>query len=225
MDYPSAVWWPGKGFGYPNMGDPGRQGHAVVAIVDHISQGWQAGLHAVLTEAKVGWHYSVLRNGTVEQHVREADAAWACGIDFRQPYTDYKSDLGIAWIADCWRDKVSPNKVAISIEHEGFTGNALTEQQIVATIALHKHLCAKHGIPPSPVWIVGHCSIDAVTRGQDPGLAFPWQRIFAELTAPVVVPPPVEPDSLRSVFDDLWGLGEITHPAVLRGKVLIGGWQ
>lgn len=153
-----------------------------MAIVDHITAGsltpsldWLCNPHAAASA-----HYVVARSGHVFQLVADADAAWTQGVDFDN-YAVYQSDLSVPWLAQCWRDRVSPNLVAIGIEHEANVGQPLTEPQIAATVQLHRWLCATYGIPADAEHIVGHSRIDAVSRGNDPGPLFPMARLLADL--------------------------------------------
>jgi N-acetyl-anhydromuramyl-L-alanine amidase AmpD len=182
ITYEPAVWRPSPNFA------AGRDGHEVIAIVDHITAGALGPSLNWLTNpaAKVSSHYVVARNGAVYQLVREEDTAWAQGIDFSRGYAAYGSDLAIPWIRDAWAAETNPNLVAISIEHEQTGNEGLTEVQYAATLALHRHLCQRWNIPADGEHVVGHSRIDAVNRPNDPGKAFPFARLFADIAAPAV---------------------------------------
>jgi N-acetyl-anhydromuramyl-L-alanine amidase AmpD len=169
------VQWPTGNFGYPR-GTRGRNGHAIVAIVDHIMQGWRAGYHAYLADPnKNSASFSVYQDGSVEQHVPIADAAW-CNGHMEEP------DLSVPWIRRCWEQAVNPNLVTVSIEHEGMTGIAWPDAQVQATIELHRHILEKcPGITVDRQHIVGHYQIDGANKRRCPGTAFPWVRLMAAL--------------------------------------------
>ncbi len=167
----SILQWPTGNFGYPR-GTHGRNGEQVTAIVDHIMQGWRAGMHAYLADPnKNSANFSVYRDGSVEQHVPISDAAW-CNGQMNAP------NLAIPWIKRCWEQHINPNLVTVSIEHEGMTGIPLTEPQIVASIELHEYILSQvPSLIPDAQHIVGHYQIDSVNKPFCPGSAFPWTRI------------------------------------------------
>lgn len=168
------IQWPSKNFGYPR-GHSGRNGHQPIAICDHIMQGHMAGYYEYLSDpTRNAANYSVDRQGIIRQHVMDWDAAW-CNGEMHRP------DLTVPWIAECHHENLNPNLFTISIEHEGMSGVVLTEPQILATIALHRHLIAEHGIATDRQHIVGHYQIDSVNKGHCPGAAFPWDRLMRSL--------------------------------------------
>ena len=135
-------------------------------------------MHDVLASGEVSWHYSVHRDGHIEQHVLDADASWGAGIKFSLGYAAYLSDMSISWIEECWQRQINPNLIVINIEHEGRPGIALTAVQTAATVALHQELSHRHSIPLTPEFVVGHNQINNVGRPYDPGSAFPWSAIL-----------------------------------------------
>jgi N-acetyl-anhydromuramyl-L-alanine amidase AmpD len=167
-------------FGYP-IGTHGRNGHLVVAIVDHVAQGTRFGARSVFFNPASlrSAHYLVLREGTVEQYLSEADAAFACGVDFDKPIEAYRPNLAIPWISDCWRNRVNPNLVTVNIEYEGVSGEPFTDAQLEASIDLHVGIMLRHALPVEDDRIVGHCAIDSVTRRYDPGTTFFWNDLWA----------------------------------------------
>jgi N-acetyl-anhydromuramyl-L-alanine amidase AmpD len=187
-DYAQATWVGTGNFGYPERGDRGRLGHRPVAIVDHVAEGTCAGCVSWFRDptSDASATYLVCQDGAVLQFVAEADAAWANGVDFSRGWLAYGSDRSIPWIADCWADRVNPNLVTISIEHEGFSGAALTELQYASTLALHRDIVRRNAWPttdgaPSGPRVVGHFALDRVNRGHCPGSAFPWARLRNDL--------------------------------------------
>lgn len=203
-DYAGAEWFPS-----PNKS--GRGGLQPVAIVDHIAQGYRAGMRSVVTDGGVSAHYLVCRSGEVEQYVAEAEAAWGNGLDFSRGYDAYKSDLSIPWLKRCYDEKINPNRLTISIEHEGFSGEPLTSEQLAASIALHRDICRRWGICPNGQTVIGHYRIDAVSRGRDPGDRFPWAALLDALAGECVTPAPPAglPESIRDELDRLWEIGNL----------------
>lgn len=157
---------------------PGRAGHKPVAICNHIMQGTM--------ESTLGWfrnpaseasaHYGVARDGRVWMFVDPANAAWANGI-VQNP------DLSIKWLAQAISDRINPNNLTISIEHEGNTGEPFPETQYQATLALHKLLIRQFNIVPDSQHIIRHSQIDSVKRPFCPGLTFPMDRLLKELNS------------------------------------------
>ncbi len=122
----------------------------------------------------------VAKSGDIYEVVPSENAPWCNGVDL-DDYDAYKSDLSIDWLAQCWRERYSPNLVTVSYEHEGFAGEPLTEPQYQSTLWLHRRDAARFGIPIDRQHIVGHCVIDAINRPGDPGSAFPWDRLLRDL--------------------------------------------
>jgi N-acetylmuramoyl-L-alanine amidase len=106
--------------------------------------------------------------------VKVVNSAWANGIMNRP-------DMSVAWINQCYTKGINPNFRTVSIEHEGLTGQAFTNAQFQATLALHKWLTRTFNIPVDRVHLVGHYMIDSVNRPYCPGGGFPWGRLLDEL--------------------------------------------
>jgi len=147
----------------------GRRGRKPVAIVNHITDGLMPGCLAWMQNftAGVSANYLITKSGEILQLVKDEDIAWANGIVNKPSWPLY--------------DGTNPNRYTISIEHEGFAGEKLTEEQYQATLWLHRHLTEKHAIPVDENHIIGHYRIDSVNRANCPGAGFPWQRLFRDL--------------------------------------------
>lgn len=179
-----AKWSPN--FGYP-QGSHGRSGNLLVAICDHIAAGTAAGLDATFLNpaSEVSAHYGVMKDGSVHRYVRDEDAAYGAGI-LNHP------DTSLPWLPP-----LAPstgrlvNQRVISIEHEGNSGDALTDAQFAATVELHRTLIAKWSIPVDRDHIIGHYRLDSVNRAGCPGSGFPWDELFEKLEQL-----PEEPDML-----------------------------
>lgn len=191
---PMGIEW----IGSPNFW-VGRWGETVQGIVDHISQG--------TLNSNIGWFgnpqsevsstYEVAKDGRTVQYVSESDTAWANGpIDLSRP-DGY--DHSIPWLDECAKMGFNPNKRTISIEHEGFTGDAMPEAQYKATLALHQAILGRHlTIQANRIGIIGHFQVNKSQKANCPGTGFPWQRLFSDLAAwgaaggrgqPIGVPP------------------------------------
>jgi N-acetyl-anhydromuramyl-L-alanine amidase AmpD len=160
----------------------GRGNLQPVAIVEHTMQGELANTFAIFNGAptptgqsyRISAHYGVAKDGRVWQFVRDEDTAWANGV-LNQP------DPSLDWLHTPQNGKFNPNTVTLSIEYEGVSGEALTEAQYQAALALHQQLLARWNIPADNEHIVGHDRLDSAERQADPGPAFPWSRLLSDL--------------------------------------------
>ena len=160
-------WIPSPNWGYPR----GNKSYIKrIAIVDHIMDGSMVGTRSKFLNATAlaSAHIGVSRKGEYEQYVDFDNAAWAHG-KVNKP----------SW--SLLIPNINPNTYTISVEHEGYSGEPLTEEQYYATLWLHKVLCAAYDIVPGPDTIIGHCRIDSVNRANCPGIAFPFGRLLDDL--------------------------------------------
>ena len=148
----------------------GRNGRTPIAIVNHITAGLMPGTLSWLKNpaAKASSHYLVTKAGGIYQLVKDEDTAWHAGIVNRPNWSFY--------------DGTNPNAYTLGIEHEALAGEALTEEQYQATIWLHRQLVSKWNIAVDRDHIIGHYRLDSVNRANDPGPAFPWDRLFNDLS-------------------------------------------
>lgn len=176
-EYPGALWFRARNY------TRGRNGHSVRVIINHIAQGTD--LDGWFTRdsrnTSSSSHFGIYQDGSVRQYVRLSDTAWANGIDFSDGYNAYKSNLSYWWVKWCWDNWVNPNYVTISIEHQGFSGQPITEAQYQASLKLNFWLATKLGLPIDTQHITGHYVIDSVNRPYCPGSTFPWQRLYTDL--------------------------------------------
>jgi hypothetical protein len=161
-----------KWIGSPNF-EPGRGGHSIAVIVNHIMCGSEEGTDSWFQNraSKVSAHYGVSRTGEIHQYVRDEDTAWHAGIVKNPSWPLYSQYAGHI------------NQVSIGIEHEGWPGDGLTEAQYQSTLWLHRYLHDKHGILLDRLHIIGHDELDTVTRRDCPGPKFPWSRLMRDLGA------------------------------------------
>lgn len=163
MQKPTILWK-----GSPNYSSP--KGYKILAIVDHIMAGTLAGTDSWFANpaSKVSSHFGVGKNGEIHQYVDLKNPAWANG-GVNKP----------AW--PLLIQGVNPNYYTVSIEHEGNSGDVMTEAQYLATLALHRWLIETLGIPVTRDNIIGHYRIDSVNKANCPGTGFPWDRLFKDL--------------------------------------------
>ena len=148
----------------------GRNGKKIIAIVNHITAGLMPGTLSWLCnpQAKASAHYLVCKDGSIYQLVKDTDTAYHAGIVNKPNWSLY--------------DGTNPNRYTIGIEFECKSGGELTEIQYQAGLWLHKQLISKYNIPVDSNHIIGHYRIDSVNRPNDPGVNFPWQRLFNDLS-------------------------------------------
>ena len=110
--------------------------------------------------SEVSAHYLIWEDGVIDQLVAENDRAWHAGK---------------AW----WKGESDLNSASIGVEivNPGHDGGSppFPERQIAATIALGRDVCARWAI--SPERVLAHSDV-APARKQDPGEAFPWERLW-----------------------------------------------
>lgn len=178
MADPTIQWRGTNGNNYTH----GRQGHKVIAIVNHRIAGPGTGS----IESADSWfkslgsgasaHFGVAKDGRVWQWVNEADRAWANGnVNF--------SASSPAWLYDVVARGENPNDYTISIEHEGQPGDALPEAQYQASLALQLYLIAKYKIVVDRDHVSGHYQFDIIDRPNCPGPAYPWNRLMSDLAS------------------------------------------
>ncbi|MCR4441712.1 MAG: N-acetylmuramoyl-L-alanine amidase [Peptococcaceae bacterium] len=180
---PEIKWIGSPFFGSPR-GTKGRNGHKVIAVVDHIMDGTLQGTDAWFNNEKSGGasaHFGVGKNGEIHQYVSLGDVAWHAGNVDEPSWALLKPDI-------------NPNWYTIGIEHEGHPGDVMPEPQFQATLALHKWLVEIFNLEVNRDTIIGHYRIDSVSRANCPGPNFPWDRLFLELSKPAGPFSDVPPD-------------------------------
>lgn len=128
-------------------------------IVIHIMEGTLIGTDSWFhnPDSKVSTHFGVGKDGTVFQWVDTAEAA---------------------------RAQVAYNDVGISIEHEGRSGDSLTDAQVVADRALLVWISATHRVPlvrnqdPNGHGVIGHGELGVAGGGH---LHCPGQPILDQI--------------------------------------------
>ena len=128
----------------------GRKGHKPLAIVIHIMDGTLAGTDAWFNDpnSHVSSNYGVGKSGEIHQYVNETDSAAAQGVVDRAKAKVVLDNPGI-----------NPNLFCISIEHEGFSGQALTNKQKQSSVALIADIAKRNNIPLDKDHVIPHHSI------------------------------------------------------------------
>lgn len=108
-------------------------------------------VHYLVSDLLIDGHY-------IFQLADEEKRAWHAGVSF-------------------WAGRVNLNDTSIGIEIVNLDGNInpYPEEQIAAVIDLCKKIIAKYNIAPHCV--LAHSDI-APLRKQDPGLLFPWKKLY-----------------------------------------------
>ncbi len=133
----------------------GRHGLKPVAIVIHIEDGTEAGTDAWFNDpsSHVSSHYSIAKTGEIHQYVKDRDTAFANGTVVEPTWSPIMQGGEY--------EHVNPNRVTLSIEHEGKSGETLTESQASSSAWLVERLCAIWGIPLDILHVIPHHAIRA----------------------------------------------------------------
>ncbi|HTI15125.1 MAG TPA: peptidoglycan recognition family protein [Dictyobacter sp.] len=170
MDEPDVLWLPSPNY-FPN-----RAGHSPRYVIVHGTAGFTSAEEVgyYFQQADVATHYTIGRDGTIVQSVREHDGAWGNGgvTDGHDPW---------------WDTAINPNYLTLSIEHvkpSRDNSDELTPLQKQLSFQLIQHICLRHTIPMRQAdasgGITGHYSMDPVHRNFCPG-PYPWAELFAFL--------------------------------------------
>ncbi len=152
----------------PNFSD--RNGMVPEAAVLHIAEGTLAGGDSwfATPASQVSAHFMVGKTGIIHQYVPLSKAAWANGA--------VEAGASAALIGENWG--VNPNLWGVSIEHEGWAGEALTALQVDASVTLTAWLfksvflvAGASGVAVDRKHILRHSEISPQTRPGCPGWA------------------------------------------------------
>ena len=186
---PGVVEAPTEAYGYADV----AAGSMVpIAVMSHIMQGYQPTMVAWANErprvTPKSAHFTVGRTGDVIQHVGIYDPAWAAGRVADPTWRLLPADASTA--------DSTPNKLCVHIEHEGFSvppqygydylydeTHAWPQPMVQSSIEVQRWCLGELGVDASADAVIGHFMTDGVSRADDPGSAWPRQRILAELGA------------------------------------------
>lgn len=189
--YPEAAWYPS-----PHFSERGP--YEVRLYVEHISgEGTFEGMRSWFEnpDSRVSAHFGVARERRVDQYVDTTFAAWHAGIV-------NKPDTHTALIPG-----VNPNRYSIGIEYEGVPGEPLTEGQIEEAVKLHRWLDTVHPLfKIDRAHVVGHYQINSVDRPNDPGTAFPWDRLLEGIMKQLT---DQERADAINALDTSWGIAQL----------------
>ncbi|MSQ41987.1 MAG: N-acetylmuramoyl-L-alanine amidase [Dehalococcoidia bacterium] len=167
-----------------------------LAVMSHIMHGYQGTILRWARErgpsiTPAGARFMIGRSGRLVQHVGVYDAAWHAGHVAAPTWALY-------------RPGTNPNRCTVGIEHEGFSVpppypyDYLYDQQrpwpqpmVEASIAVHRWLMGELALEPAPDTVIGHCMTDSVTRADDPGAAWPRERVIQSLGGTPARPEPL----------------------------------
>ena len=135
-----------------------RGGRQVRFIVNHVAVGNGSLYGWFLSQGSLSTHYWISRTGVIEQYVPDTGAAYGQGIvsagsDFPPEYPGDGPDY---------------NRMALSIEREGYPTDEPTAVQWAAIVALNRWLAYAHNVPVDGDHIVGHYRSDHINRGGCP---------------------------------------------------------
>ena len=152
---------------------------APIAVIDHIMQGYQQTLVNDGGRDGISAHFSIGRGGRKVQHVSVRRAAYHAGVV----------------ISPVWRLLQvggNPNRIAVGVEHEGFSEAPRTyphdylydaahpwpDEMVRASIDVHSWVFHAINVIPTPDTLIPHAYTDTVTRANDPGSAWPRDAIM-----------------------------------------------
>lgn len=136
----------------------GRNGLTPDAIAIHVADGSKAAVVATFKNPTVqkSSNFLVNRDGSITQFVNTANASFCTG-NLDNPINELVLER-----------TANPNDWTISIEHEGFGTQDITEAQYTATAALCKFLSQKWNIKLDRTHVFGHR--EAFSKKTCPGL-------------------------------------------------------
>lgn len=158
IDHPSPNYW--------NASNP------IEAIVLHGTDGSLGSALGWLTNRKSGVssNYLIGENGKIYRLVAyyQGKRAWANGVVINP-------DPAIKWLAEAVKDKLNPNLVTISIEHEASDYSMkhqgrMTDLQWRSSQDLVKKLLADNNLVASGQTVLGHYQIDSKNKSYCPGV-------------------------------------------------------
>ncbi len=205
--YSGAKWRPTTKHGYGSTDT-----NSVKRVIDHSAEGYRGGMFAVLDGIRqASWHFSVMQNGEVYQHVDTGQISWGAG-------------------------SFDANNGSINIEHEGVKGQALTSAQYSATLKLHAWIWPVHnlGTPSRSTNLKEHKEFLATAC---PSNRIPWSRLIPDLKtalAPATPPTPVGdgiaytigPEGARGLYGVWEKLGKPQNwDTWLKQTLLLNGWS
>lgn len=185
-----AQWKPVPNFGY----DPPRILNALAFVV-HSAEGNGDPPPRFYDGSSASAHFWNKKDGTLYQLVELTECAWANGQLNRPDSGKNSTPIVQAW----YLSHTNPNWNTVSMEHEGFAGEALTVAQLRNTENVAQWLQA-HGLKITAQNLLDHCDISATACPSD---RIPHGAVLAAL-APAAPPPEDEmtEDQVRAIVAD-----------------------
>src|SRR4051794_25728657 len=165
--FPRALWVPSANFW------PGNKGRKAVVI--HINQGGFDSSIKYMAENGTSAHFEVGKKGKVAQLVETDNSAWCNGLSYnpqaRRWVCPHDHFVVPTWELLSTADG-NPNWTTISIENEGFSGQAWPGSQFDANVELLVWLGKKYrSLTPYVVGstLIGHSHLDPRDKSNCPG--------------------------------------------------------
>lgn len=172
----NIIWTPSPNFGPRIIKSTGQVVDKPTILVMHYTVADLDGTIKIFqTKDSVSAHYTVAKNGTIYQHVKEEDRAWHAGAGSWGEVRDVNTySIGIEHENAGYKDKPGqPDGVVV--DGSDLQWYPFSDPQIEASIELAKDIVQRYNI--SPLNVIGHHDV-APTRKWDPGPLFPWKKYF-----------------------------------------------
>jgi hypothetical protein len=160
MRYPLARWVPWKYTSPTGQATYYKGANVPVAVVLHIMQGYSTTAERWALSGYYGasWHFTIDRDGNVLQHLELSDGGYHAGIPSSAPTPTWS----------LWRGHgQNVNTYTVGIEHEGFSGTALSPAQSEASRNLCRWLAETLNFSYDREHFPPHADIDLVNRPND----------------------------------------------------------
>lgn len=124
-------------------------------------------------EAKVSANYLISKAGVIYELV-----PWETGLRAMGNGIVETNDSSIKWLNDAIKQKINPNWITVSIEHEATFNEmvlhrSMTDAQFTASCNLTAYILAGSGLKANHQSIIGHNQISGKQKYNCPGVIFP----------------------------------------------------
>jgi N-acetyl-anhydromuramyl-L-alanine amidase AmpD len=167
---------------------PAKEPFELLAVVEHIAEGGENTWGWLFKEVADGGgpvssHFFVAEDGDIYQGMSIYDRAWANGLTWNgRNYIDpQKTPVSPSWhriaIHGSHRGQ-DPNKLTISVEHEGYHNKPRTTPQLKSSIAVLHYMQNETGIIyVAHDTLIGHYEISPKNRANCPGPHFDLEQM------------------------------------------------
>lgn len=154
--------------------------NAIAAVVLHGTSGplqgsldWLRNPRLDNPEAKVSSNYLVAKSGIIYELVPWEYGFRSMGNGIVETY-----DTSIKWLNDAVKNRINPNWITVSIEHEASYNEmvlhrSMTDAQFTSSCALTAYILAGSGLKASHQTVIGHNQISGKQKFNCPGVIFP----------------------------------------------------